>query len=97
MRPRCERPRVHAKIEAIGFVEVGLPCWCWRKWRVTVPWAQIYDEARKGDMAYWKCIEGAVHYVDLQPGEIVLDAGCGTGLTIKQYQRPGTRVIASRS
>ena len=32
-------PWVQAKIEAIGFVEVALPCWCWRKWRVTVPWA----------------------------------------------------------
>ena len=39
MRPRADRPRVHAKIDAIGFVEVGLPCWCWRKWRVTVPCA----------------------------------------------------------
>jgi hypothetical protein len=39
IRPRAESPRVHAKIEAIGFVEVGFPCSCWRKWRVTVPWA----------------------------------------------------------
>ena len=30
MRPRAIRPRVHAKIEAIGLVEVGLPCWCRR-------------------------------------------------------------------
>src|SRR5690606_4185647 len=28
--PRWARPRVQAKIEAIGFVEVGLPAWCWR-------------------------------------------------------------------
>ncbi len=28
--PRADRPRVQAKIEAIGLVEVGLPCWCWR-------------------------------------------------------------------
>src|SRR5207249_9656745 len=27
MRPRNMSPRVHAKIEAIGLVEVGLPCW----------------------------------------------------------------------
>ena len=39
IRPRAARPRVQAKIEAIGLVEVGLPCWCWRKWRVTVPCA----------------------------------------------------------
>ena len=37
--PRCSRPRVQAKIDAIGLVDVGLPCWCWRKWRVTVPCA----------------------------------------------------------
>jgi len=29
-RPRACSPRVQAKIEAIGLVEVGLPCWCWR-------------------------------------------------------------------
>ena len=28
--PRWARPRVQAKIDAIGFVEVGLPCWYWR-------------------------------------------------------------------
>ena len=28
--PASLQPRVHAKIEAIGLVEVGLPCWCWR-------------------------------------------------------------------
>ena len=28
--PRCASPRVQAKIDAIGFVDVGLPCWCWR-------------------------------------------------------------------
>ena len=36
---RCDRPRVQAKIDAIGLVDVSLPCWCWRKCRVTVPWA----------------------------------------------------------
>ena len=39
IRPRAARPRVQAKIEAIGLVEVGLPFWCSRKWRVTVPCA----------------------------------------------------------
>jgi len=28
--PRCAKPRVQAKMEAMGLVEVGLPCWCWR-------------------------------------------------------------------
>src|SRR5690348_10921932 len=37
--PRYHKPRVQAKIEAIGLVEVSLPCWCRRKWRVTVPCA----------------------------------------------------------
>src|SRR6185295_17367772 len=37
--PRYLRPPVQAKIEAIGLVEVALPCWCIRKWRVTVPCA----------------------------------------------------------
>ena len=36
---RCFRPWVQAKIEAIELVEVDSPRWCWRKWRVTVPWA----------------------------------------------------------
>ncbi len=30
IRLRAARPRVQAKIEAIGLVEVGLPSWCWR-------------------------------------------------------------------
>ncbi len=28
--PRWARPRVQAKIDAIGFVDVGLPFWCSR-------------------------------------------------------------------
>jgi hypothetical protein len=31
------RPRVHAKMLATGLVLVGLPFWCSRQWRVTVP------------------------------------------------------------
>ncbi|MNT79288.1 hypothetical protein D3C72_2186070 [compost metagenome] len=27
---RWARPRVQAKIEAVEFVDVSLPCWCWR-------------------------------------------------------------------
>ncbi len=37
--PLNASPRVHAKMEAMGLVEVGFPCWCILKWRVTVPWA----------------------------------------------------------
>jgi hypothetical protein len=33
----CARPRVHAKMLATGLVLVGLPFWCSRQWRVTVP------------------------------------------------------------
>lgn len=36
---RCWRPRVHAKIEAMGFVEVLFPFWYSRQCRVTVPCA----------------------------------------------------------
>ncbi|PAV70050.1 hypothetical protein WR25_02229 [Diploscapter pachys] len=28
--PRYFRPPVQAKIDAIGLVDVALPCWCWR-------------------------------------------------------------------
>jgi hypothetical protein len=34
---RCARPRVQAKMEAMGLVEVGLPFWNSRQCRVTVP------------------------------------------------------------
>ena len=37
--PRWISPRVQAKIEAMGLVDVSLPFWCSRQWRVTVPWA----------------------------------------------------------
>jgi len=36
---RCSRPRVQAKMLAMGLVLVLRPFWCSRKWRVTVPCA----------------------------------------------------------
>ena len=46
---RCARPRVHAKMEAMGLVLVGLPFWYSRQCRVTVPAAEVeVQEATAG-------------------------------------------------
>jgi len=43
---RCASPRVQAKMEAIGLVDVDWPFWCCREWRVTVPWAASASTVR---------------------------------------------------
>jgi SAM-dependent methyltransferase len=62
-----------------------------RQWDEQAP---RYEEGRARDLVYMAGVEAAVEALDVRPGELVLDAGCGTGLTVRQYCRPGVRVVA---
>ena len=56
--------------------------------------AAHYDEGRLKDPIYMAAVESAARALRPRAGELILDAGCGTGLTVRQYYRPGTRVVA---
>lgn len=56
--------------------------------------AARYDERRQQDARYMAGIEAAVEALGVQPGDLILDAGCGTGMTVRAYLRPDIRVVA---
>jgi SAM-dependent methyltransferase len=56
--------------------------------------ALTYEEGRTKDSVYMACVEAAAEALSPQPGELVLDAGCGTGLTLRNYWQPGVRAVA---
>lgn len=53
-----------------------------------------YEETRVTDPVYMACVEAAVEQLRPQQDDVVLDAGCGVGMTIKQYYAARPRVIA---
>ncbi len=55
--------------------------------------AAIYDEVRSKDPPYCSSIRLAAGTLRPCPQDIVLDAACGTGLTIRRYIAKGCRVI----
>jgi SAM-dependent methyltransferase len=56
--------------------------------------ADGYDRRRLPDGRYMAGIGAAVRALGAAPGERVLDAGCGTGLTSRRLVRSGCRVVA---
>lgn len=56
--------------------------------------AAVYETPRVTDPFYMLAVERAAREMAPRPGELVLDAGCGTGLTLRRYWRPGVRVVA---
>src|SRR5262249_23520231 len=55
--------------------------------------ASRYEDERARDSVYMAGVEAAVQVLAARAPELVLDAGCGTGLTIRQYVQPGLRVV----
>ena len=56
--------------------------------------APRYDEKRQRDCTYLASVEAAVEALQPNAGDLVLDAACGTGLTIRSYCQPGMRIVA---
>lgn len=56
--------------------------------------ARRYEQKRTQDLRYMAGVQAAVRALQVQPGDVVLDAGCGTGLTVRRYLRPDVRVVA---
>ena len=62
-----------------------------RQWDEHAP---RYDEKRQHDLIYLASVEAAVQALAVEPGDVVLDAACGTGMTIKSYLQRGMNVVA---
>jgi ubiquinone/menaquinone biosynthesis C-methylase UbiE len=56
--------------------------------------APRYDDQRQRGPEYMAGVEAAVSAGQLQKGELILDAACGTGLTVRSYYQPNLRVVA---
>lgn len=56
--------------------------------------AENYDEKRMQEMIWRAGVEAAIEAMQPGDGDLVLDAGCGTGLTVRGYYRPPIKVIA---
>jgi ubiquinone/menaquinone biosynthesis C-methylase UbiE len=55
---------------------------------------EAYDAKRAEDQIYSACVDSAVANLEARDGDFVLDAACGTGLTVRKYVRPGVRTVA---
>jgi ubiquinone/menaquinone biosynthesis C-methylase UbiE/uncharacterized protein YbaR (Trm112 family) len=56
--------------------------------------AETYDDTRAGERVYQAGIDAAVRFLIPEEGSLVLDAACGTGLTLPAYRNPSVRVVA---
>lgn len=56
--------------------------------------AETYDAMRMRDLVYMAGVRSAISNLKVRPGDRVLDAGCGTGLTVVRYYQPGVRIVA---
>ena len=56
--------------------------------------AELYEARRAANPRYMAGVEAAVRTLSARPGESVLDAGCGTGLTTRRLVSLGCRVTA---
>lgn len=55
--------------------------------------AAQYDESRVRDAVYVAGVDAAAHALAPRAGELVLDAGCGTGLSVRRYWYPEIQVV----
>lgn len=62
-----------------------------RQWDAHAP---HYEEKRQHDLIYQASVDAAVAALEPAAGDLVLDAACGTGMTLKAYLQPGLRLVA---
>jgi SAM-dependent methyltransferase len=55
--------------------------------------AARYEPSRREDAIYQAGVRAAARALRPRPGELVLDAGCGTGMVVRRYFRPGLRLV----
>src|SRR5262249_1886886 len=56
--------------------------------------AAQYEPTRRDDALYQATVRGAARALRPQPGELILDAACGTGMIVRRYFRPGLRLVS---
>lgn len=56
--------------------------------------AESYEARRVQDPIYMAGVRSAIANLGARPGELVLDAACGTGLTARNVQQAGVRTVA---
>jgi len=54
----------------------------------------IYDDYRKQDAQYMACVDAVVESISPTEGDFILDAACGTGLTIEKYCHINAHIVA---
>jgi SAM-dependent methyltransferase len=55
--------------------------------------AAQYEPTRRDDALYQAAVCGAARALQPLPGELILDAACGTGMIADRYFRPGLRLV----
>ena len=55
--------------------------------------AAQYEPTRRTDALYQAAVRGAARALQPRPGELILDAACGTGMIVHRYFRPGLRLV----
>jgi SAM-dependent methyltransferase len=55
--------------------------------------ATQYEPTRRDDAHYQAIVRAAARALRPRPGELILDAGCGTGMIVRRYYRPGLRLV----
>ena len=55
--------------------------------------AAKYESTRRNDALYQATVRGAARALRPRPGELILDAACGTGMIVQHYFRPGLRLV----
>jgi SAM-dependent methyltransferase len=55
--------------------------------------AARYEPTRRDDALYQATVRGAARALRPRPGELILDAACGTGMIVRRYFRPGLRLV----